>query len=123
MSAISACSADSAGIRRSFVIEAAAAAAELPALRLDRINSRDLLAAARRVYFDFLAAGACGDEPLGVVLSDVGGPRGRVVFSRPVLLPDEEFVALELLRSRLPRAGGGRSNAARNRSTRTGTPL
>jgi hypothetical protein len=123
VSAITACSADSAGTRHSFVIEAAAAAGESPSLRLDRINSRDLLAAARRVYFEFLAAGASGDDPLGVVLSDIGGAKGRVVFSRPVLLPNEEFVALELLRSRNTRAGGGRGNPGRNRSQRTGAPL
>jgi hypothetical protein len=125
VSAITACSADSSGTRHSFVIEAAAAAAaaEAPSLRLDRINSRDLLAAARRVYFEFLAAASSGDEPLGVVLSDMGGAKGRVVFSRPVLLPHEEFVALELLRSRIPRAGGGRGGPGRNRPARTGAPL
>jgi hypothetical protein len=106
------------------VIEAAAAAAaEPPSLRLDRINSRDLLAAARRVYFEFLAAAVSGEDPLGVVISGVAEGQGRVVFCRPVLLPHEEFVALELLRSRAGRPGGGRSGSGRNRSLRTGTPL
>jgi hypothetical protein len=106
------------------VIEAAAAAGtEPPSLRLDRINSRDLLAAARRIYFEFLAAAASGDDPLGVVLSGVAAGQGRVVFSRPVLLPHEEFVAIELLRSRAGRQSGGRGGSGRNRQLRTGAPL
>lgn len=130
--AISVCPADSAGTRPgwvprsrpSFVIEAAAAAGtEPPSLRLDRINSRDLLAAARRIYFEFLAAAASGDDPLGVVLSGVAAGQGRVVFSRPVLLPHEEFVAIELLRSRAGRQSGGRGGSGRNRQLRTGAPL
>jgi hypothetical protein len=105
----------------SFLIEAAGAASFQPTpLRLDRINSRDLLAAARRVYFAFLSATAHATDPLGVVLSgaDRGSPRGRVVFSPPVLLPDEEFVALDLLRNGGPRPGGGRNGAGRTRSLR-----
>lgn len=96
----------------SFVIEAAGAVSfQAPVLRLDRINSRDLLAAARQVYYAFLASGATPLDPLGVVLSGgVSRPgRGRVVFTAPVLLPDEEFVALDLLRSRGPRPARPRS--------------
>jgi hypothetical protein len=105
----------------SFRIEAAAAAGpQAPVLRLDRINSRDLLATARRVYFAFLAAATTADEPLGVVVSAAGssGARGRVVFALPILLPDEEFVALELLRSRAARAGGQRAGGGRTRPLR-----
>jgi ABC-type thiamine transport system ATPase subunit len=96
----------------SFVIEAAGSGAfQAPALRLDRINSRDLLAAAREVYYTFLANAATPLDPLGVVLSGGQGRpfRGRVVFQAPVLLPDEVFVALDLLRSRGPRTGRTRS--------------
>ncbi len=105
----------------SFRIEAAAAATpQAPALRLDRINSRDLLATARQVYFSFLAAAATTDDPLGVVVSGAGSasPRGRVVFALPILLPHEEFVALELLRSRTPRPGGARAGGGRTRPLR-----
>ena len=54
-----------------------------------------------------------GPEPIGVVLpidlSDPGGVnRGRVVFALPVLLPEEQFVPMELLLSRSQRLGGGR---------------
>jgi hypothetical protein len=124
VSAITAYSTDPAGTRRSFVIEAAlsSASADPPTLRLDRINSRDLLAAARRIYFEFLAAAASGDDPLGVVLSGIDAGQGRVVFSRPVLLPHEEFVAIELLRSRAGRQSGGRSGSGRNRQLRNGAP-
>jgi hypothetical protein len=123
MSAITACSADSAGSRHSFVIEAASAhPAAAPSLRLDRINSSTLLAAARQIYFEFLTAAASGDEPIGVVLTDLGAARGRVVFSRPVLLPHEEFVALELVCQRQYRSGGGRSGSGRSRLQRTVLP-
>lgn len=122
MSIITACSAESAGRRFSFVIEAAAtsAGAAAPSLRLDRINSSHLLAAARHVYFAFLAAAASGDEPIGVVLSDVDAARGRVVFCRPVLLPHEEFVALELFSARASRSAGGRGVSGRSRPQRHG---
>jgi hypothetical protein len=109
----------------SFRIEAAAApGSQPPALRFDRINSRDLLAAARSVYFSFLSAAATTDDPLGVVVSCPGsGPaRGRVVFSLPILLPDEEFVALDLLRSRAARPGGLRGSSGRPRPLRPLTP-
>lgn len=67
-------------------------------LRLDRINSRQLLQAARQIYFRYLA-GSGGREPLGVVM--VGETdQGRVVFAVPVLLPEEQFVPLELMRNR-----------------------
>ena len=35
------------------------------------------------------------------------GPQGRVVFELPILLPDEQFVPMELLR---PRSARGRSS-------------
>ena len=53
-----------------------------------------------------------GPEPLGVVVamdSERGTlTRGRVVFSVPVLLPDEQFVPLELLLARSQRYSGPR---------------
>ena len=58
-----------------------------------------MIARARQVYFSFLSGAAAGIEPCGVVLgSDVS--EGRVVFDLPVLLPDEEFIALDLIRRR-----------------------
>ncbi|MBM5826023.1 MAG: hypothetical protein FJ054_11865 [Cyanobacteria bacterium M_surface_10_m2_119] len=38
-----------------------------------------------------------GAEPCGVVLQ---GSKGRVVFEQPVLLPDEQFIPMDLLRGR-----------------------
>jgi hypothetical protein len=105
----------------SFLIEAAGASSfQPPALRLDRINSRDLLAAARCVYFAFLSATVSPGDPLGVVLSGAEGglPRGRVVFAPPVLLPDEEFVALDLLRNGGARPSVSRNGTGRGRSLR-----
>ncbi len=106
------------------MIEAASAlGADPPSLRLDRINSRELLATARRIYFDFLAAAATSDDPLGVVINGMAAGQGRVVFSRPVLLPHEEFVALDLLRNRSHRHAGARSASGRGRQLRTGVAL
>ncbi|MCS5697911.1 hypothetical protein NZK32_02470 [Cyanobium sp. FGCU-52] len=83
-------------------------------LRLDRINSRELLRDARIIYFRFLESGWGSTDPLGVVMAGVEGAVGRVVFDLPVLLPHECFVPLELLRlrpagrPRSPRAAAGR---------------
>ena len=73
-------------------------------LRLDRINSRDVFSAARRVLFRHMESCPEGPDPLGVVLSG----RGRVVFELPVLLPDEQFVPLEFLLTRHQRGAGSR---------------
>ena len=58
---------------------------------------------------------SCGEgpDPVGVVLpldtSDPGSAgRGRVVFAMPVLLPEEQFIPLDLLLARSQRLGGGR---------------
>jgi hypothetical protein len=106
------------------VIEAASSGYAPPTLRLDRINSRDLLSAARQLYFSFLADGSSASEPLGVVLSpgEPGCWRGRVVFSAPVLLPDEEFVALALLRRQTAGSGGLRRGPGRSRVLRPLAP-
>jgi hypothetical protein len=70
--------------------------------RWDRIDSRSLIAQARRVYFAYLSNTPAGHEPLGVVV-DSQQPDGRVVFETPVLLPDEEFIAIDLIRGRTSR--------------------
>ncbi|QEY31648.1 hypothetical protein EVJ50_04665 [Synechococcus sp. RSCCF101] len=67
--------------------------------RWDRVNSRDLLARARSIYFAFLTAHPGSPDPVGVVLTEAESC-GRVVFSVPVLLPDEQFLALDLIRPR-----------------------
>ena len=58
-----------------------------------------MIARARQVYFSFLGDSAAAGEPCGVVL---GGDlsEGRIVFELPVLLPDEQFIALDLIRRR-----------------------
>jgi hypothetical protein len=65
------------------------------------------------VIFRHLQSCPDGPEPLGVVLPlDIDDPaclaRGRVVFAQPVLLPEEQFVPLDLLLNRGQRPGGGR---------------
>ena len=70
--------------------------------RWDRIDSRSLIAQARRIYFAYLSSTPAGQEPLGVVV-DPREPDGRVVFETPVLLPDEEFIAIDLIRGRTSR--------------------
>ena len=67
--------------------------------RWDRLDSRVLIRLARSIYFSFLSDAPGNLEPCGVVV-DPSCEIGRVVFERPVLLPEEEFIALELIRSR-----------------------
>ncbi len=74
-------------------------AVPLAALRLDRVDSRALLRAARAVLNAYLGEGWGQDDPVGVVLSP-DQRSGRVVFDPPVLLPDELFVPLDLIRGR-----------------------
>lgn len=83
----------------SFEIRGASGALSAP--RWDRIDSRSLIAQARRIYFAYLSSTA-GQEPLGVVI-DPQETDGRVVFETPVLLPDEEFIAIDLIRGRTSR--------------------
>ncbi len=71
--------------------------------RWDRINSSDVIGRARRIYFTYIERCPSGQEPLGVVLSGTGLSQGRVVFELPVLLPDEQYVSLELVRGRTQR--------------------
>ena len=84
----------------SFEIRGAAGSAA--GLRLDRINSREVFRAARHVYFHYLETCPAGAEPIGVVIlteASRGLPsQGRVVFELTVLLHEEQFLPLELLR-------------------------
>ncbi len=52
---------------------------------------------ARLALFHYMERCPGGNDPCGVVLQ---GDRGRVVFEQPVLLPDEQFVPIDLLRGR-----------------------
>ena len=81
----------------SFVISGAAGPPNLP--RWDRVDSRALIGLARRAYFSYLSDSPGGQEPIGVVV-DLAQDLGRVVFEHPVLLPEEDFVALDLIRGR-----------------------
>jgi hypothetical protein len=74
---------------------------------LDRIDSGRLIAQARRIYLHHFEQGASSVEPLGIVLQPHTG-LGRAVFETPVLLPDEQFVPLDLLRVRVSRARSSR---------------
>ncbi|MFL0737254.1 MAG: hypothetical protein AB8A49_01040 [Prochlorococcus sp.] len=80
-----------------------AAARSVEAVRWDRINSREVIEKARKIYFNYLSNSISGPEPIGVVLSQKNG-KGRVVFDLPTLLPNEHYLKLELLRSRLTRS-------------------
>lgn len=87
----------------------------MPDARLDRINSRELIAAARLVYFQWLTVSGGGLEPLGVVLAaTTPSSRGRMVFEAPVLLPGESYVPLAWLGLRT----GSRPRGARAASSR-----
>ena len=81
----------------SFEISGAAGSPNTP--RWDRVDSRELIGLARRVYFSYLSDTLSAPEPFGVVVNLIQDD-GRVVFRSPVLLPEENFVGLELLRAR-----------------------
>ena len=62
--------------------------------RWDRLNSKNLIRDARSIYYDHLANTSKAKVPFGVVLN-VSNRTGRVVFTKPVLLPNENFLSLE----------------------------
>ena len=72
----------------------------LSAPRWDRINSAALIAVARRIYFTYLQASGGAMEPCGIVIGSASGDPGRVVFEQPVLLPGEQYLPIDLVRSR-----------------------
>ena len=80
-----------------------------PQPRWDRINSAEVIASARRIYFHFLECSPTHPDPLGVVIAQASGGQGRVVFELPVLLPEEHFIPLELVRGRSGRSRSSRS--------------
>ena len=95
----------------SFTIAGAASSAA-PVLRLDQINSQQVLRAARHVLFHYQQHSPMGREPMGVVLQGAGQSQpeqyGRVVFDIPILLPDEHFIAMEWILWRSKRGQGPR---------------
>ena len=113
----------------SFLIPGAAKNRAVASLRLDQINSSLVIQAARRILFQALELGGSGNEPSGVVLNgcqiqgtgqDLGKGQhfgqGRIVFHQPVLLPDEHFVPIELIRGRVGRSGTARLRLPRKPS-------
>lgn len=65
------------------------------------------------MFFRHLQSCPEGPDPVGVVLPlDTEDPsssvRGRVVFALPVLLPEEQFIPLDLLLARSQRSVPGR---------------
>ncbi len=70
--------------------------------RWDRVDSRRLIALARKIYFQHLSESAQSLEPCGVVVN-IDLSEGRVVLEPPTLLPDEQFIAAELISRRLRR--------------------
>jgi hypothetical protein len=95
----------------SFLIQGALDASPAT-LRLDRINSQRVFQLARQALFHYMERCPAGNDPIGVVLQ---GERGRVVFEQPILLPDEQFVPIELLRGRQTTKAGNRLRMPRNR--------
>ena len=73
-----------------------------PTPRWDRVDSRRLIATARRIYFHHLSDSGVPLEPFGVVVNIHRGD-GHVVFESPTLLPEEQFIAAELIGRRFQR--------------------
>ena len=70
--------------------------------RWDRVDSRRLIALARRIYFQYLSESTHALEPYGVVLN-IDLTEGRVVLDAPTLLPHEQFISAELISRKLRR--------------------
>lgn len=92
---------------------AGAAQQVAPLLRFDQINSQQVLQAARQVLFQYQQQWPIGPDPCGVVLTLAGqaqghGGPGRVVFTAPILLPQEQYVAMEWIRGRANRSSSPR---------------
>lgn len=85
----------------SFVIAGAGGNASLTP-RWDRVDSRRLIALARKIYFQHLSESTHSIEPCGVVVN-INLNEGRVVIDAPTLLPDEQFISAELISRRLRR--------------------
>ncbi|WP_320674508.1 hypothetical protein [Prochlorococcus sp. MIT 1341] len=58
-----------------------------------------LINQARRIYFKHITSFCQENEPFGVVLKE-GNGEGRVVYHPPVLLPEELFIEIGLLRQK-----------------------
>ncbi|KRO91525.1 MAG: hypothetical protein ABR96_10075 [cyanobacterium BACL30 MAG-120619-bin27] len=86
-------------------------------MRLDQINSSLVIQAARRILFQSLELGNTGHEPSGVVFNRKQILQGRIVFDQPVLLPDEQFVPINLIRGRLTGSGAARLRLPRKPSS------
>ena len=67
------------------------------------MDSRRLIALARRVYFKHLTTNGYHLDPFGVVVNS-DNDDGRVVFETPTLLPEEQFISAELIGVRPKRA-------------------
>ena len=85
----------------SFVIAGAGGNASFTP-RWDQVDSRRLIALARRIYFQHLSESTHALEPYGVVLN-IDLTEGRVVLDAPTLLPHEQFISAELISRRLRR--------------------
>ncbi len=66
-------------------------------LRLDQINSAQVIQQARLIYLQHLSLAGSTPLPCGVILQ---GSAGRVVFELPVLLPREQFIPRDWLLGR-----------------------
>ena len=84
---------------------AGASGSTTPTPRWDRVDSRRLIALARRGYFRFLSD--CGQQldPMGVVVNERLN-EGRVVFETPTLLLQEHFISIDLIGRRFRRSRG-----------------
>tara|TARA_B100001059_G_scaffold50701_1_gene44034 strand:- start:123 stop:413 length:291 start_codon:yes stop_codon:yes gene_type:complete len=71
--------------------------------RWDRVDSRRLIALARKIYFQHLSESTHALEPFGVVVN-LDLTEGRVVLDAPTLLPHEQFISAELISRRLKRS-------------------
>ena len=83
----------------SFVIRGAQASIDPGPARWSPDQLSRLLSVGRQLYLAHLERYGARVEPLGVVI-ETRNFSGRVIFEPPVLLPEEQFLELDLLRRR-----------------------
>ncbi|MFZ4565242.1 MAG: hypothetical protein ACOYMY_02165 [Prochlorococcaceae cyanobacterium] len=91
----------------SFAIRGAAFTADPGPVRWAPDLMLRLLPIARRVYLLHLERQGSPPDALGVVVNAVTA-QGRLIFESAVLLPDEHFLPLDLVRLRPPGRSGSR---------------
>ncbi len=70
--------------------------------RWSEFDSKILIKRAKAIYHDYLCQSSYSKNPSGVIVNKQSG-KGRVVFSQPILLPDEYYLRIKYIISKQQR--------------------